>query len=280
MRISLEHSTIYRYDAPVFLEPQLIRLRPRVDGSQRLLHYALRITPPPDGSTEYLDQDGNVATHAWFSGAFLELEVHSSFEVETLRENPFDYVLPSSHLFNLPLVYDKPLAAALAPYLVPGDPESVRKFAASLAADNGWRTLDFLNALTATLYERSTHVVRDEGAPQTPEETLSTWSGSCRDLAVLFCAVCRHVGIPARFVSGYECWKGFVGQAHMHAWAEVYLDGGGWRGYDPSRGLAISTAHVAVAAAADSQLAAPVAGTFRGRGKAEMEFQIAMQIDG
>jgi transglutaminase-like putative cysteine protease len=68
-----------------------------------------------------------------------------------------------------------------------------------------------------------------------------------------------------------------VGGAYMHAWAEVYLEGGGWRGYDPSRGLAVSTAHVAVAAAADSRLAAPVTGTFRGKAKAEMQFQISIQ---
>jgi len=277
MRISLQHSTLYRYDAPVFLEPHVIRLRPRVDGSQRLLDYSLLITPAPDGTTEYLDQDGNVATQAWFSGAVSELALHSSFEVETLRENPFDYVLPSSHLFSLPLAYSEPLASALSPCTARGDSAEVRQFAHSLAEQNGWRTLDFLNALTGELYRRSTHIVRDEGDPLPAEETLRTRTGSCRDLAVLFCAACRHLGVPARFVSGYECWAGFIGDAHMHAWAEVYLDGAGWRGYDPSRGLAVSTAHVAVAAAADPRLAAPITGTFRGKAKAAMSFQISVQ---
>jgi len=277
MRIALDHSTIYRYDAPVFLEPHVIRLRPRADGSQRLLRATLRIEPAPVGTNDFLDQDGNVATCAWFAGAVSELAVHSSFEVETLRENPFDYILPSTHLFSLPLVYGERLASALAPYLTPGDSAEVKQFALDLASQNGWRTLDFLNALTRTLYERSTHIVRDEGPPLPPEETLSGCTGSCRDLAVLFSASCRYLGIPARFVSGYECWAGFVGHAYMHAWAEVYLEGGGWRGYDASRGLAVSTAHVAVAAAADSELAAPVTGTFRGKAKAEMQFQISMQ---
>ena len=185
--------------------------------------------------------------------------------METLRENPFDYILASSHLFTLPLVYEEPLASALAPCLASGGSAEVKQFALDLAEQNGWRTLDFLNALTDTLYERSTHIVRDEGEPMKPEETLQQCTGSCRDLAVLFSAACRSVGLPARFVSGYECWAESVGGAYMHAWAEVYLVGGGWRGYDPSRGLAVSTAHVAVAAAADSRLAAPVTGTFRGK---------------
>ncbi len=277
MRISVEHSTIYRYDAPVFLEPHLFRLRPRSDGSQRLIRSSLRIEPAPAGICECLDQDSNTAMEAWFAGALSELKVQSSFEVETLRENPFDYILPASRLFSLPLSYEGPLAAALAPYSAPVASDVIGRFALSLAEENGRRTLDFLHALTVTLHQRSTHIVRDEGEPLAPEETLRTGTGSCRDLAVLFCAVCRHVGIPARFVSGYECWTNAVGGIHMHAWAEVYLEGAGWRGYDPSRGLAVSTAHVAVAAAADSRLAAPVTGTFRGTATARMEFQIAVQ---
>lgn len=279
MRISIAHSTIYRYDAPVFLEPHVVRLRPRADASQRLLSYSLEIAPAPGGMAECLDQDGNVVTQAWFAGAAPSLAVHSSFEVETLRENPFDFILTASSLFSLPLVYAGPLASALAPYAAPGDSQEVKQFAHSLAEQNGWRTLDFLIALTRELYQRSTHIVRDEGLPLPPEETLRLRTGSCRDLALLFCAACRCLGVPARFVSGYECWPGFVGDAHMHAWAEVYLDGGGWRGYDPSRGLAVSINHVAVAAAADPRLAAPFTGTFRGKAAAEMRFQISMQMN-
>ncbi len=277
MRIRLEHSTIYRYDAPVFLEPHTFRLRPRSDAAQRLEASSLRIEPAPSGSNEFLDQDGNVATQAWFSGAISELAVHSSFAVETLRENPFDYILPSSNLFNLPFSYGEPLASALAPYTITDEGEEVKQFALSLAEQNGWRSLDFLNGLTDALYRNTTQIVRDYGEPFPPAETLRSRTGSCRDVAVLFCAACRHVGVPARFVSGYECWSGFEGQAYMHAWAEVYLEGAGWRGYDPSRGLAVSSAHVAVAAAADARLAAPVTGTFRGKARAEMEFQIAVQ---
>jgi transglutaminase-like putative cysteine protease len=278
LRISVQHSTIYRYDTPVFLEPHLLRLRPRVDASQRLGAYSLKIEPSPDGITELLDQDGNVAALAWFTGAVEQLRIHTAFVIETLRVNPFDYILPSSELFSLPLRYPEPLRSALSAYTNFSGPEEVRQFAQSLADANGGRTLDFLSALTQTLFQRTSHIVRDEGAPLAPEATLRDATGSCRDLAVLFADACRCMGIPARFVSGYETGGvEFLEHAHMHAWAEVYLEGGGWRGYDPSRGLAVAAGHVAVAAAADPLLAAPVTGTFRGKANAGMQFQISVQ---
>ena len=92
---------------------------------------------------------------------------------------------------------------------------------------------------------------------------------------MLFCALCRAVGIAARFVSGYEREASVLDGGDLHAWAEVYLRGGGWRGFDPSRGLAVSVHHVAVAAAADPALAAPVVGTYRGKAKATMSFEIS-----
>lgn len=278
MRISVVHSTVYRYDRPVFLEPHLFRLRPRHDASQKLLRHSLTIAPAPVGRAGCLDQDGNVAEQAWFSAPVTEWSIESAFEVETLRENPFDFLLAGREVFSVPLVYPEPLCAALAPYLArAGEPEAVREFAASVAAQAGGRTLDFLMGLTTTLFETSTHVIRGTGNPYAPEVTLRERTGSCRDLAVLFCAACRAMGMAARFVSGYECGAASMEHAYLHAWGEVYLNGGGWRGYDPARGLAVSTYHVPVAAAADPQLAAPVSGTYRGSAASQMDFRISIQ---
>ena len=117
------------------------------------------------------------------------------------------------------------------------------------------------------------------GAPFAAETTLREQEGSCRDLAVLFCAACRAVGLAARFVSGYERDASLQENGDLHAWAEVYLEGGGWRGYDPSRALAVASTHVAVAAASDPLLASPVSGTFRGAATAKLEFSISMQVE-
>jgi transglutaminase-like putative cysteine protease len=279
MRIAVTHSTVYRYANAVFLEPHTFRLRPRLDGSVRLLDYTLDISPAPAGRTEFLDQDGNAAVEAWFSEPLEVLTVRSSFQVETLRENPFDYILSSAGAASLPPEYGEPLRAALGPHLaVEGLAGPVREFAGWVNRRAGGQTAAFLTTLNGFLYESFGHVIRGEGLPYPPEVTLRTREGTCRDLAVLFCAACRVAGIAARFVSGYEREAATQPQAYMHAWAEAYLPGGGWRGYDPTQGLAVSQSHVAVAAAADPSLAAPITGTYRGAAPAKMEFAIELGV--
>jgi transglutaminase-like putative cysteine protease len=275
MRISVAHFTLYRYETPVHPEPHTFRLRPREDGAQHLVRFALEISPSPAGTTECLDQDGNVVTEAWFNGPVTELEVRSSFEVDTRRQNPFDF-LPNGP----PTAYPEPLRSALAPYLEAGNPAGpVTRFARAIAETGGRDTLAFLTALNQRLFETVRHVTRDDGPPHPPEVTLNEREGTCRDLAVLFCAACRTVGIAARFVSGYEREAALQPRAYMHAWAEVYLQGGGWRGYDPSQGLAVSTSHVAVASAADPRLAAPISGLYRGAARSQMQFTISMEVE-
>ena len=280
MRIRVRHSTHYTYDNPVFLEPHTFRLRPRSDGTQRLLAYRLDISPAPAGQCECLDQDGNSVMEAWFDRQLTEWRMESEFEVETLRGNPFDFIA-SNGMLALPPVYPEAVAASLAPYLNSRQASgAVREFAASAAAAAGGRTIEFLTVLNRRLYEGFGHEVRDTGPPHPPDVTLGLKAGSCRDLVVLFAAAARAVGIPTRFVSGYQAGAASGEKPDMHAWAEVYLQGGGWRGYDPAAGLAASTAHVAVAAAAEPRLAAPVSGSYRGAARSEMSFELQMQTQG
>jgi transglutaminase-like putative cysteine protease len=187
--------------------------------------------------------------------------VRSEFEVETMRENPFDFLLAQS---------DRTLPGVQASGQV-GD------FARDLAAAANHQVLPFLTSLAQTLNRTIRQITRRDGDPLSPEVTLQTGEGSCRDLAVLFCDTCRAVGLIARFVSGYERDASLEENGELHAWAEVYFDGGGWRGFDPSRGLAVADSHVAVAASMDPRLAAPVSGSFRGAAKSTMDFQISMQ---
>lgn len=279
MKITVNHSTVYRYDFPVYLEPHIFRLRPRTHGAQRLLTFDLQIAPAPAGTTECLDQDGNLALNAWFSGPTRELSVRSRFTVEMLRENAFDYVIAGESL-NLPLWYREPLSAALTSYRNDGNvAESVRQYAQSVAAGAQWNALSFLLTLSQQVYRTCRQVVRPSGSPWPSHQTLSSQEGSCRDLAVLFCDVCRVMGIAARFISGYERASAISRNPYMHAWSEVYLPGIGWRGYDPARGLAVSNEHVAVAAGFDSDLAAPVAGWFSGSSRSQMEASLSLQVD-
>ena len=278
MKITVTHSTRYRYDFPVCLEPHIFRLRPRENGSQRLLEFDLRITPAPAGTTECLDQDGSLALNAWFDAPTSELSVLSRFTVEMLRENPFDYILAGDSL-RLPLWYLEPVCAALAPYRNDQKvADSVRQYAQAAAAGSQWSTLSFLTTLSRQIHHTFRQVIRLDGPPWKSDQTLSSQEGSCRDLAVLFCDACRVMGIAARFVSGYECASSGQPDATMHAWAEVYLPGIGWRGYDPARGIAVSNGHVAVAAGFDHDLASPVAGWYSGGSRSQMEASLSLQV--
>ena len=278
MRIAVVHTTLYRYSAPVYLEPHIFRLHPREDTSQRLASWTLDIAPTPLGRTECLDQDGNTVVRAWFDSVTPELSLRSQFALETLRDNPFNYLLTALDT-KLPMEYAHPLRAPLVPYLRHDRSPTIRAFAQSLADECGWQTLPFLSALNQRLFATTRQVIREVGAPHAAETTLRDREGSCRDLAVLFCAACRALGVAARFVSGYERDASLQENGDLHAWAEVYLEGAGWRGYDPSRALAVAASHVAVAAASDPLLASPVSGTYRGSATAKMGFSISMQVE-
>jgi transglutaminase-like putative cysteine protease len=278
MRIAVVHTTLYRYSSAVYLEPHIIRLRPREDASQRLARWTLDIAPTPCGRTECLDQDGNTVVRAWFNSVTPELSLRSEFALETLRDNPFNYLLTPLDT-KLPMEYAPPLRAPLVPYLRNEHAPAVRAFAESLAVECDWQTIPFLSALNQRLFAVTRQVIREIGAPHAAETTLRDQEGSCRDLAVLFCSACRAVGLAARFVSGYERDASLQENGELHAWAEVYLEGAGWTGYDPSRALAVAASHVAVAAASDPLLASPVTGTYRGSASAKMEFSISMQVE-
>jgi transglutaminase-like putative cysteine protease len=279
MTILVEHSTVYRYDFPVTLEPHTFRLRPRMNSAQRLLAYNLQIAPKPAGTTECLDQDGNFALNAWFTTQTRELRVLSQFTVELLQQNPFDYLLTQQEL-QVPFWYLDPLSAALGPYRQEAHlPLSVKQFANSIALSVQWNTLAFLSALNQEIFQNWRHVTRPEGPPWSAELTLHMREGSCRDLAILFCDACRVMGLASRFVSGYECASAGQWESYMHAWAEVYLPSAGWRGYDPARGLVVSNQHVAVAAGFDHNLASPIAGLFFGAPGSHMDATLRMQVD-
>ncbi|HUI28139.1 MAG TPA: transglutaminase family protein [Candidatus Kryptonia bacterium] len=264
MRFTITHSTRYRYARPAWLEPHVIRVRPRSDGAQSLRDFRVRVQPRPVGWAECLDLDGNAAAKAWFDGLTAMLTVSTTCTVETRRTNPFDFLLEPWAAI-VPLQPTGELERALAPYRHRSHPDdSVTAFAASVLRDADNQTVSFLSTLVRRIAERCRPMVRLEGDPLPPRVTLSEGAGACRDLAVLFIDACRAVGLPARFVSGYYGGPIEAERRYLHAWAEVFLPGAGWRGFDPLQGLAVADRHIAVAAAAHFSAAAPISGTLRG----------------
>ncbi|MCY4660947.1 MAG: transglutaminase family protein [Acidobacteria bacterium] len=264
MTITIRHHTTYRFDAPVFLEPHVIRLHPRTGAAARLVDFALDIEPAPAVRAENLDLDGNAVTHAWFEGWTDKLEVRSRATVETLIVDPFRFLAVGGDR-SLPYAYPPDLAHRLRPCRSAPDAahRSVRELAADVARESAHSPLAFPLDLARRLHEEFTLHRRPDGPPLPPHETAAHRRGACRDLAVLFIECCRAMGLAARFASGYAHTDSGTPN-ELHAWAEVYLIGGGWRAFDPSYGVAVADRHVTVAAAPEARDAAPITGTFRG----------------
>lgn len=274
MRIEVEHRTRYRFTPPVFLEPHVLRFRPRSNSWQRLDAFEFHLDPQPAGTAANVDLDGNDVVVAWFEGRTEHLVVDVRFEVETLRANAFDF-LPGNHP-SLPMRYEAELDPLLAPYLASESRASLLPYAEAIAEGAAHDATSFAAHLARRLHEDCRHVVRREGGPRAAEETLRRREGACRDLALLYVELCRTVGLAARFVSGY-CLSEEAERDELHAWAEVYLPGGGWRGFDPSTGFAVTDRHIAVAAGPTPLAASPVSGSFRGEAVAESP-EIALTI--
>ncbi len=282
MRFLIQHRLHYRYGRPVFLEPHTVRLTPRQDPGQRLLRHSLQLGAEASGRSEVLDANGNSAVVLWFEDLREELELTVEMEVETLRHNPFDWIFTDPAAASLPLRYAPETADSLQPFLAnDGIDPAVVAWAAEQAKAVDQGTAAFVMALADTIHHSFHHAGRPEGDPFEPAETLASRSGACRDTAMLYVAACRSQGLAARFVSGYSMHHPpEVSELELHAWAEVYLPGGGWRPYDPSLGLAVADGHVALATAPDHRLAAAVSGTYRGTGvDSRLDYLVTIKVE-
>lgn len=230
------------------------------------------MSPDADGMTEGIDVYGNDVVWAWFSGTHETLDITTSFAVETLHENPYDYIVPTLEAAKLPPVYPEADRTSLFPYMNP-TADSPYEFAQEVASDVDGEFVLFLRELVSRIHATHETIVRLEGDPLPAAVTLAARQGSCRDLAVLFVEACRAVGVAARFVSGYVEGDPEGGR-DLHAWAAAYVPGAGWRGYDPSFGLAVTNGHVILAAAATPTGAAPIDGAFRGSATAKLTHHI------
>lgn len=284
MRYKIRHSTWYEYSRPVFIEPHLIRLCPRTDPAQNLLSYQVLVEPEPAGLGNGLDAENNPFHLIWLNDLTDRLQITAAFTVETTKTNPFDSFLTSGDA--LPIALSACERAVLGPYLdyfaLTGSAELglLEAFCDKAMSRSGGKVLAFLNQLNSDLFTTIDKTVRLEPGLQTVGETLRSSSGACRDTAVVFLAACRKMGIPARYVSGCQEGDPEQPEAELHAWAEVYLPGFGWKGYDPTHGLAVADRHIAYAASALPENTAPLSGSFRGTGASSvLSHRIEMQLD-
>ncbi len=286
IHVSLEHKTTYRFDRRVELFPHVIRLRPAPHCRTPISAYSLKVTPEPHFVNWQQDPFGNYLARFVFPEPATELHIEVSLIADLTVINPFDFFLDEG-VESFPFDYEPQLRRDLTPYLEVT--EEGPKLAAWLAQvdTKDARTVDFLVALNQRLQKDVDYLVRMEPGVQSCEDTLGWRSGSCRDSGWLLVQILRHLGLAARFVSGYlvqlkadvEALDGPSGTTHdftdLHAWAEVYLPGAGWIGLDPTSGLMAGEGHIPLACTPDPASAAPVTGAI---GPANVEFSFSNEV--
>jgi transglutaminase-like putative cysteine protease len=255
----VRHESLYRYDVPIQLGSHVVRLTPRAEGVV-LGYRRLTVQPVPAFQSEEVDAFGSSVTRVEFSGSTQTLHVLSEFELDTLLPPQLGVSSPSLASPSLPFTSAEYWLNAYRPG--PFHP-SVQQFAQGLASEARHEPVAFLDHLTHTLYTRTDRHIRPSGQAREAHETLALGSGACRDLTVLFLEACRSQGLAARFVSGYQAQAQTPdGQRHLHAWAEVFLPGMGWRGWDATHGVRVTDGHVALCAAPHQAATMPIEGGF------------------
>ncbi len=286
IHVALNHRTSYCYDRPVSLAPQVIRLRPCVHCRTPIHSYSIRVSP--EGHFENWQQDphGNLLLRAVFPEKVREFSIEVDLVAEMVVINPFDFFV-EEYATNYPFEYEPWLASEVRPYR---ECEPAGPLLATYLRGIDTRsrnTVDFLVELNSQLQQDIGYLIRLEPGVQTPEETLRLRTGSCRDTAWLLVHLLRHLGLAARFVSGYlvqltpdvKSLDGPSGPEQdftdLHAWAEVFVPGAGWIGLDPTSGLLADEGHIPLACTPDPSGAAPVTG---GLTECETEFSFAMRV--
>lgn len=287
IRVAINHKTSYHFDRAVALTPHVFRLRPAVHCRTPILGYTLRVQPEKHFINWQQDPFGNFLARVVFPDKCRKL----SIEVEVIADmtviNPFDFFV-EEYAEKFPFKYPTQLERELKPNLEVTENEPLLlKWLSCL--DTGKQEInDFLVYLNRKVFEDVKYNIRMEVGIQSCEETLKKKSGSCRDSAWLLVQILRHLGLAARFVSGYlvqltsdvKSLDGPSGPENdftdLHAWAEVFIPGAGWIGLDPTSGLLAGEGHIPLACTPDPASAAPVTG---GTDKCEVKFEFSNHVE-
>jgi transglutaminase-like putative cysteine protease len=277
--LRIDHHTEYRYRTPVTFGLHRAMLRPR-EGHDVHIEKLTLIVEPSAHVRWLRDIYGNSIAVIKFLSPGDGLVISSSAEVSHFEEDLFEFeVEPSCQEF--PFQYNAEEQAELVPYRLcsyPHDSVAVREWLrGTYLPGQKTGTLELLDKLNTRIFETFQYENRDAPGVQLPCQTLATGKGSCRDFAVLMMEAARHWGFAARFVSGYvQLAAGQHGSTH--AWAEIYIPGFGWRGFDPTNNKLAGNEHVSVAVARDQDKAMPLAGTWEGPADAFEQMEVSVQV--
>jgi transglutaminase-like putative cysteine protease len=288
MKIAIHHTTTHHYESEVGFGNHSLYLRPADSHRRRVLSFDVKTTPK---STQRWMRDayGNIVLICNFG---LQKSTRLSFEtsmlVEVDEENPYDFIL-EPHAVGYPFAYTNLEEKSLLPFLgktaKPGALRVLDWFYGAVEQPLQHASIvQFLSDLNEAIRREISYTTRLEEGIQAPDDTIRLRSGSCRDMAVLFMAIVRQLGLAARFVSGYlydppeeqsaeHAFNRAVGS--MHAWTEVYLPGAGWKGFDPTNGILANSYFMPSAVSHDPLAVNPIQGAYY----ADTEVASKMAID-
>lgn len=281
IRVACNHNTIYKFDRPVSLFPHVVRLRPAPHSRTPIHAYSLKITPETHFLNWQQDAFGNYMARLVFPEKTSELRIEVEVIADMTTYNPFDFFIEES-AETYPFEYNKLERTELTPYFQKVTTGPLLKKLLEGIDHSEKKTIDFLIEINQHLQKIINYSVRMEPGVQSCEQTLQKALGSCRDSAWLLVQVLRHLGLAARFVSGYLIQlsadeKSLDGPSgpeadftDLHAWTEVYIPGAGWVGLDPTSGLLASEGHIPLACTPHPLSAAPVTGA---TGACEVTFE-------
>jgi uncharacterized protein (DUF2126 family) len=284
IRVAIHHKTRYQYDRHVTLLPHILRLRPAVHSRTPIRAYSLKVQPADHFINWQQDPFGNFLARLVFTEPARELAIDVEVVADMTVINPFDFFLDEEG-DHYPFTYAPAQRKELAPYLEVEPPGPLMRRYLETVNLTRRRSVDFLVDLNHELCEALTYTIRLEPGVQTCEETLEKRSGSCRDSGWLLVNMLRHLGLAARFVSGYlvqltadvKSLDGPSGPAQdftdLHAWAEVYVPGAGWLGLDPTSGLFAGEGHIPLACAPHPSSAAPITGLIETTCEVNFEYE-------
>jgi transglutaminase-like putative cysteine protease len=265
-KIQINHHTRYTYSAPVTLGPHRLFVRPREGHDLLIANSKLEIAPTPASVTWHRDVHGNSVATVLFSEPANELSILSEVVVEHYDEQPLDFSI-EDRAAKFPFIFTPGERIDLMPYLTPSYPEDQAQL--ELWTQRFWKpgsstdTYALLDELNRAIAKDFAYARREEPGVQRPSQTITQQSGSCRDFATLMIEACRFLGLPARFVSGYASTEDIpAALGSTHAWAEIYLPGAGWKGFDSTGGIVAGPKHIAVAVGRDPESLPPISGSF------------------
>lgn len=270
MVLEIHHQSSYSYDSLVFLEPQHFYFHPLHRSYLKLLSFELSTDPKPKLFSERLDLENNTFHQYWFDESLANLVITASIKVETAPFNAFKFLeetqAKTEEIHAQQLYLNKlQLSSALV------------NWSDKIYQQND-QTISFLSELCTSINKQWDHRARYDNSLDHPDDCFDKKEGSCRDLSWMLIQLLRHHGMPARFVSGYS-FNEELGEGHeLHAWVEVFVNGAGWLGVDPSSGLFTTELYIPVATSYHPTNTLPVQGAYRGSAESKLETKVEVKV--